>query len=136
MDSERTMVMHECAQGSLQGTLTFPEVVRKLAGIGVERYHTDYSRQEVTYYFPDGDSFVASLPHPPQATAATFSAAAVEAAIREIQRGEIQYGEFVRKTMAAGCVGYFVQIGGRRALYFGRHSETHLELFPAAPAID
>lgn len=132
MKVEQTAVMQECARGSLQGTLTFPEVVRKLAQIGVERYHADYSRQEVTYYLPDGDSFVAALPHAAQATAAAFSASAVEAAIREIQRGEILYGEFVRKTMAAGCVGYFVQIAGRRALYFGRSGETHIELFPAA----
>lgn len=131
MKAEQTAVMQDCARGSLQGTLTFPEVVRKLAAIGVERYHADYSRQEVTYYLPVGESFVAALPHATQATGTTFSASAVEAAIREIQRGEIQYGEFVRKTMAAGCVGYFVHIAGRRALYFGRGGETHIELFPA-----
>jgi len=34
--------------------------------------------------------------------------------------------------MAAGCVGYFVQIAGRRALYFGRNGESHVELFPSA----
>lgn len=132
MHLEKTTVMQECATGSLEGRLTFPEVVQKLAKIGVERYHADYSRQEVTYYLPDGESFVAALPHASQAAAVTFSAGAVEAAIRGIQRGEIQYAEFVRKTIAAGCVGYFVQIAGRRALYFGRQGEIHLEPFPGA----
>lgn len=136
MDIERKTVMQECMQGSLQGKLTFPEVVHKLAKIGVERYHTDYSRQEVTYYLPDGESFVATMPHPREATATAFSAAAVEAAIRESQRGEIPYADFLRKTIAAGCVGYFIQIAGRRALYFGRNGEIHVELFPAATAAD
>ena len=34
--------------------------------------------------------------------------------------------------MAAGCVGYFVQIAGRRVLYFGRRGEIYTELFPGA----
>lgn len=36
--------------------------------------------------------------------------------------------------MAAGCVGYFVQITGQQVLYFGRNGECHIELFPAAIA--
>ncbi len=34
--------------------------------------------------------------------------------------------------MAAGCVGYFVQITGRRVIYFGRSGESHVEQFPPA----
>lgn len=64
--------------------------------------------------------------------AAEFSASAVQAAVRQSQRNEHPYADFIRKTMAAGCVGYFVQITGRRALYFGRNGETHVELFPPA----
>ena len=64
--------------------------------------------------------------------AQAFSDAGVDAAVRSIQRGEIQYAEFVRGTMAAGCVGYFVPIAGRHAIYFGRKGERHLEPFPVA----
>ena len=35
------------------------------------------------------------------------------------------------KVLAAGCVGYIVSIVGRRAVYFGRSAETHVELFPS-----
>jgi len=38
--------------------------------------------------------------------------------------------------MAAGCVGYFVQIMGRCVIYFGRKGESHVEHFPPAPAND
>ena len=67
-------------------------------------------------------------------TGGEFSAAAVEAAVRQSQRNEHTYAEFVQKTMAAGCVGYFVQITGKQALYFGRQGEVHVEKFPSVPA--
>jgi uncharacterized protein YbcV (DUF1398 family) len=133
MDQKHATIMQECATLSLAGKITFPDVVRKLAEIGVERYHADYTRHEITYYLPDGDSLVVTLPHHPQPTAGTFSATGIESAIRLIQRGEIVYSEFVRQTMAAGCVGYFVQITGRCAQYFGRNGEVHVEPFPAKP---
>lgn len=132
MNAAQTQVLEECAQGSLTGELTFPEIVGRLAGIGVERYHADYSRQEITYYFPDGASQVVAAPHPAHATAAEFNAAAVAAAVGQSQRGEHSYLDFIAKTMAAGCVGYFVQITGRRVQYFGRGGETHVEHFPPA----
>jgi uncharacterized protein YbcV (DUF1398 family) len=116
----------------LAGTLTFPQIVGELARAGVERYHADYSRREITYYLPDGDSLVVALPHPPHETADEFSTAAVEAAVRQSQRNEHTYADFIRKTMAAGCVGYFVQITGRRSMYFGRRGECHIEHFPSA----
>ncbi len=133
MNPQQAQVINECVRGSLAGELTFPQVVGRLAASGVERYHADYSRQEITYYLPDGDSLVVAAPHEPHATAAAFSAPGVEAAVRQSQRDEHTYADFVRKTMAAGCVGYFVQISGQRVIYFGRHGESHTEHFPPAP---
>ena len=130
MKAELIQVMHSCAQGSLKGELAFPEIVSRLAEIGVERYHADYSRQEITYYLSDGDSHVVSAPHALRSTGSKFSSSAVEAAVRQSQRNEHTYADFVRKTMEAGCIGYFVQITGRRVLYFGRNGGTHVEHFP------
>jgi uncharacterized protein YbcV (DUF1398 family) len=130
VNQEQTQTIHACAAGSLAGTITFPQIVERLMAIGVERYHADDSRQEVTYYLADGDSLVIPSPHAPHPTAVEFSKAAVEAAVRQSQRNEHTYPDFVRKTMAAGCVGYFVQIAGRQAIYFGRTGESHVERFP------
>lgn len=134
MDAKKTQVIQACARGALSGELAFPAIVRSLAQIGVERYHADYSRQEITYYLSDGDSLAVGAAHPSHATAAEFSPLAVEAAVRQSQRNEHTYVDFIRKTMSAGCVGYFVQITGRRVLYFGRNGESHVEHFPASPA--
>ena len=133
MNAEQTQVIQACAQGALTGEINFPEIVGRLAQIGVERYHADYSRRESTYYLPDGNSLVVAMPHASHATAAEFSASAVEAAVRQSQRNEHSYLDFIRKTMTAGCVGYFVQITGRRVIYFGRNGESHVEHFPPAP---
>jgi uncharacterized protein YbcV (DUF1398 family) len=123
--------LRDCARASLAGEIEFPEVVRRMTQAGVERYHADYSRQEITYYAADGESLVVPSPHASQPTGDAFDAAEIEAAVRASQRGEHRYPDFVRKTMAAGCVGYFVQITGRQAIYFGRRGESHVERFPA-----
>lgn len=133
MNAEQTQVIQECARGALTGEFTFPEIVGRLAQIGIERYHADYSRQEITYYVPEGDSLVVAVPHPSDTTADEFSPSAVEAAVHRSQRNEHTYLDFIRETMAAGCVGYFVQIAGHRVLYFGRNGESHVEHFPPVP---
>jgi uncharacterized protein YbcV (DUF1398 family) len=132
VEQEQIAVLEECAAASLSGTATFPEIVGRLSAMEVERYHADYSRRETTYYLPDGDSHVVKMAHPPQAIGATFSAAGVETAVRASQRGEIKYVEFLARSMAAGCVGYFAQLAGRQVLYFGRNGEVHVEPFPGA----
>jgi uncharacterized protein YbcV (DUF1398 family) len=131
MHQEVTAVMHECARLSDQGKITFPEVVRKLTQAGVERYHTDLCCDEHVYYMPNGETHVEPMGLPSQLIAAEFSDAGVDAAVRAIQRGEIQYTEFLRRIMEAGCVGYFVLLAGRQAQYFGRKGEMHIEKFPA-----
>lgn len=133
MNREQSQVILDCARKSLAGELSFPQVVGRLAAAGVERYHADYSRQETTYYRADGGSLVVPTPHESHATAEGFSSSSVEAAVRRSQRGEHTYPDFVRETRAAGCVGYFVQITGRRVIYFGRDGESHVEFFPPSP---
>ncbi len=133
MNLEQTQVIQECALGALNGVITFPEIVAKLASIGVERYHADYPRQEITYYLPDSESLVVSTPHALHPIAKDFSGARVELAVRQSQRNEHSYLDFMRKTTEAGCVGYFVQINGRRVIYLGRDGDCHVEYFPPTP---
>jgi uncharacterized protein YbcV (DUF1398 family) len=132
MNSEQTTAMEMCARGALSGELSFPDIIGRLAAIGVERYHADYSRQEITYYLPNGNSMVVAVPHPAHATADAFFSSAIEDAVRQSQRNEHTYLDFIRKTAAAGCVGYFVQISGGRVIYFGRNGQSHVELLPTA----
>lgn len=132
MNDEQTTAARECAQLSAAGKIHFGEVVGRLIKAGIERYHADYSRSESTYYAPDGTSCVLPMDHHDTPIARDFSASAVQAAVRQAQRGEIMYPEFTRQALAAGCVGYFVQISGQCVQYFGRNGEIHTEWFPGA----
>lgn len=131
MEAPQQQAIENCLALSLAGEIQFPEVVGRLAAAGVERYHADYSRGEVTYYLSSGESFVAPAEHAVDPVGQSFDAAAVAAAVGQSQRGEHTYRDFVRKTMAAGCVGYFVQLTGRRVIYFGRNGDCHVEHFPS-----
>jgi uncharacterized protein YbcV (DUF1398 family) len=132
MNPSTVAVLHECSRRSQEGTITFPEVVGKLIGAHVESYHADLYRREKTYYLPSGESHIEPLEIPSPTVAEGFSADGVEQSIRAIQRGEINYMEFLRRIIAAGCASYFVCITGRRAIYFGRTGDHYVEPFPAA----
>lgn len=132
MDARVKQKVTECTEGSDSGRLTFPQVVSKLIDAGVEHYHADLRRSEKTYYMPQGDSAVIPCHAINRNPATSFSAAGVEAAVRSVQRGQLSYTEFCDRIAAAGCVGYFVSIAGRRAVYYGRTQETYVEPFPPA----
>ncbi|MBX3378861.1 MAG: DUF1398 family protein [Phycisphaeraceae bacterium] len=132
MKSEQKQVIQECAALSKSGQIDFGNVVGRLIRAGVERYHADYSRMEATYYAPDGSSLVVALELEVMPISETFSAAGVESAVRQAQRGEIKFPQFSSQATEAGCVGYFVQLSGKCVQYFGRNGEMHTEWFPGA----
>lgn len=135
MNSDQMQVAKECAELSVSGKIHFGEVVGRLMQAGIERYHADYSRMEFTYYTPDGGSCVVPMGHDESTPIGeAFSAAQVESAVRQAQRGEIMYPQFTRQAFEAGCVGYFVQLSGKCVQYFGRNGEIHTEWFPGARA--
>jgi uncharacterized protein YbcV (DUF1398 family) len=129
MDSHAKDVVREMTRASDEERITFPEVVGALTKAGVERYHADLVCASKTYYMPDG-SFETTACHATDAAAPAFSAAGVDAAVRAVQAQRIRYREFCRQIAAAGCVGYFVTLAGRCAVYYGRGGETHVERFP------
>jgi uncharacterized protein YbcV (DUF1398 family) len=130
MDAHVTDVVREMTLASDEERILFPQIVANLMEAGVERYHADLVAGTKTYYLPNGE-FQEVPSHRPSAPARDFDGDAVEAAVRASQRQEIQYREFCERVAAAGCVGYFVSLVGRRATYYGRTSETHVEYFPS-----
>jgi uncharacterized protein YbcV (DUF1398 family) len=130
MDIAVRETMRECSRVSDDGSVAFPEIVRRLMAAGVERYHQDLMRSERTYYLPNGESETVGNEAVAVEPAALFSAAGIEAAVRAAQSGTIKYKEFCARAMAAGCVAYHVSIAGRRVVYYGRSGEAHVEFFP------
>ena len=112
--------------------MTFPQIVGALMQEGFESYSVDLRRAKAIYYRPDGDSVELATHRFDAPVAAAFNTAAIQAAIREAQQlvPGYTYKGFCRKVMDAGCAGYIVSFSGRRAVYFGRTAETHVEHFP------
>lgn len=132
MQQDMEAVARECTKASDEDRLKFPQVVGLLMEAGVERYHADLTRWEKTYYAEDGRSCVVKAQAGASTPTRTFSADGVEDAICASQAGAITYKEFCERVLAAGCVSYIVSIAGRRAVYFGRTGESHVEPFPQA----
>lgn len=132
-EASSKQTIETCARRSHAGELPFADAVALLAAAGVESYHVDYRRGESTYHTASGEAHAVALHSPGGAVGGSFDAGAVQAAVRGAQRGEVRYPEFVRRTRAAGCVGYHVWISGRHVVYLGRRGETLVERFPDAP---
>jgi uncharacterized protein YbcV (DUF1398 family) len=64
--------------------------------------------------------------------AGEFSDSGLVAAIRGAQADAIRYPEFVKRSTAAGVVGYWAFLTGKKVLYLGRKGESHVEEFPRA----
>jgi uncharacterized protein YbcV (DUF1398 family) len=67
---------------------------------------------------------------PPAKIAADFSQPGVVAAIRGAQADQIRYPEFVKQAAAAGTIGYWAFLTGKKVIYFGRKGKFHVEEFP------
>jgi len=132
MSSAFMQTVEQCARDSHAGAASFGQIVAALAQAGVESYHADYRRRSTSYYAADGATHAVTLHAPDLPIPAAFDAAALLAAIRGAQRGEVMYPEFMRLSMSAGCVGYIVWIAGRHVSYFGHRGEVHIEAFPAS----
>lgn len=132
MTDDQKAVAQRCLTGAESDTMTFPRIVEALIGAGFESYAVDMRRQTATYYLPDGQSVELVTHRSDSPVAPAFNLAAIRAAIAEAQQlvPGYTYLGFCETIRAAGCAGYLVSFSGRRALYFGRTAETHVELFP------
>lgn len=127
----RPHILDQCTAGAFDGSVPFPETVRRIMEDGVEWYSANLILGMKTYYGPDLSHHPTPWPKwTPPPIADTFSPEGVNAAIRASQAGEIRYPEFLRRIAKAGVVYYTVHLHGRQAIYFGRHGDSWVEPFP------
>lgn len=126
-----TNFLKEIVEGSLDSSLSFPEVVAKLLEEGFESYHVDLVRSENRYYMPNGVSYVEQVLFKHPKAAVMFSAAQVKDAVKTIQAGKIKYKQFLHQILEAGCVYYIAYLSGKQVIYFGRGGDFYIEKFPS-----
>jgi uncharacterized protein YbcV (DUF1398 family) len=127
-------VIHELAIATQQGKMTFPQVVKGLLEVGVESYLVDFATKQKIHYLTDGTTHTVPMILNPDAIAAEFDGVALVAAIRGAQADTVRYPEFVKRATAAGVIGYWAFLTGKRVIYFGRKGEQHIEEFPKPKA--
>ena len=128
-----TAIISEAARGTLDGTLSFPEVVARLPP-GGRRVLPRRLRGPVQAVLRrrrraggHGDR-VRGLPP----IAAELDVAGLRAAILDSQRGGQKWRDFTRRAMTAGVQSYYAFLRGRRVTYLGRAGDQHTEWFPGA----
>ena len=123
-------IIEELAMATQQGKMTFPEVVKGLLEAGVESYLVDFATAQKTHFLSDGTTYAVPMILDPGPISAEFSSAGLVAAIRGAQADTVRYPEFVKRSTAAGVIGYWAFLTGKRVIYFGRKGEHHIEEFP------
>jgi uncharacterized protein YbcV (DUF1398 family) len=130
-------IITETARKTLDGVISFPEVVGQLLTAGVEYYHVDYVAMKKTFYSAEGDVVVTPINYeelPP--VAADLDIAALRADILDSQRNGQEYRDFTRRAMAAGVQSYFAFLRGKRVTYLGRQGDEHTEWFPGVQPVE
>ena len=132
MDTNRSAVAQACLDGAENNTMTFPQIVGALMQAGFEGYAVDFRRGRASYYLAAGGHVDLPIHRIDSAMGQAFDAGAVQAGIRAAQQltPGYTYRGFCEQVVAAGCAGYHVSFPGRRAVYYGRTAEVHVELFP------
>ncbi|CDK97977.1 protein of unknown function [Magnetospirillum gryphiswaldense MSR-1 v2] len=132
MDDHQQNIARQCLEGAERGSMSFPQIIGRLIEAGFESYSVDFRRATAVYYLPDGQGIELVCRASTVAVAPDFDVAAIRVAIGEAQAlvPGYSYNGFCDKVRRAGCAGYMVSFPGRRAVYYGRTAETHVETFP------
>jgi uncharacterized protein YbcV (DUF1398 family) len=130
MDSK---IVAEAARATLDGSIPFPEVVRRLVETGVEYYRVDYVMLEKTYYSASGEVIRTPISYEGlPSVAGEFNVEALCAAILDSQENGQHYRDFTKRAINAGVQSYIAFLRGKRVVYWGRDGDQHIEWFPGA----
>ena len=133
MNEEQRKIAQLCKTGAEDNTMVFPEIVGQLMQAGFERYMVDFCKANATYFLPSGENITLDSAKEDVVIPPEFDRSKIQDAIKEAQLNApgYSYRGFCKKVMAAGCVGYTVSFIGKRAVYYGRAADTHVEHFPS-----
>lgn len=94
MNTDIHAIVVACSRGSEDATLSFPQILGRLALAGVEGFHADLRRSVKTYYLPSGESIEISCVRIEMPVAGDFDAGIVASAVRQSQAGTHTYHDF------------------------------------------
>ena len=101
------------------------QLLARLAKVGVETYHADFRRSEITFYLNTDETLVCAAEQPNVAIATEFSADKFASAMKYAAATgkDVDYQKWLAELRGAGCVGYFVSVLTNRTKFFDRRGE-------------
>jgi uncharacterized protein YbcV (DUF1398 family) len=129
----KSEIVAEAARATLDGSIPFPEVVRRLMETGVEYYHVDYVALQKSFYSAAGEVIRTPINYenlPPVASELDLDT--LRSVILDSQQNGQHYRDFTKRAMRAGVQGYIAFLRGKRVTYWGRGGDQHTEWFPGA----
>ncbi|WP_394561131.1 hypothetical protein [Aquipseudomonas alcaligenes] len=126
MNSYTKRVIEHCTNALNYGRASLAQIISKLGEAGIESCHVDYRIPALIFYAAEGDSYSLPLSSPDeQPIAMSFDCPALQSALDTASRGDLDFPEFKRCTLEAGCIGFFIWLDGWHATFLGRHGEIH-----------
>ncbi|BBE51080.1 hypothetical protein OYT1_ch1532 [Ferriphaselus amnicola] len=126
-------IVAEAAHATLNGSIPFPEVVRRLVETGVEYYHVDYVALQMTYYSASCGVLKTPINYEGlPSVASEFDLVGLRAAILDSQQNGQHFRDFTQRAINAGVQGYIAFLVDQRVTYWGRGGNQHTEWFPGA----
>ena len=101
IDQNTKAVIEDCAKQSHDGLLTFPEVLGRLVGVGVQSYFVDYRLASTTYYLNSHQAYQIPTEMPALPIPHSFNKIEVVSAIRGAQSDLVRYPEFFKANNAS-----------------------------------
>lgn len=132
MEHNQIEIAKDCLNAAENDTQNFPQIIGNLIAAGFESYTIDFRLAKAFYFLPSGEAVTLDTHKINVEIGKDFDVKAIKSAIKEAQQqvDGYTYKGFCEKVAKAGCVGYIVSFVGKRAIYFGRTGETHVEHFP------
>ena len=129
----KSEVVAQAARATLDGSMTFAEIVGRLIETGVEYYHVDYVALQKTFYSATGEMIKTPITYENLPNVAEdFDVDALKATILDSQQNGQLYKDFTKRVMNAGVQGYIAFLRGKRVTYWGRGGDSYTEWFPGA----
>ncbi len=124
------VAIQECTKLNLEGKIGFGENVKRLLSAGGIWYLVDLVELKKTTYSTI-DAFIEDLLLTnPGKPGDKFNQSSISDILSAVQRKEIDFQEFLRRMIRAGCSYYIIFMKGRKMLYGGNLGDRFESEFP------
>ncbi len=120
MDESIVEKIHELLGLIEKKQIRYPELVDRLVEAGVNHYAVEVTANKTTFYGSGGEVYFMPCPPVSDASAGSYDAGKILAAIEAKRKNEIDYTSFLKKLHEAGVLMYEINLRQRKSVYRGQ----------------